>query len=81
MCMDYDPQVPRQCREDDAEDVLDKEKVNFCEWFRPSPGAFDPALASAADQARSELDALFGDGPADRAADDNGLSDAEKLFK
>jgi hypothetical protein len=81
MCIDYDPQVPRQCREDDAEDVLDKEKVNFCEWFRPNPGAFDPAFASADDKARSELDALFGDGPADSVADDNGLSDAEKLFK
>ena len=81
MCLDYDPEVPRQCREDDAEDVTDKEKVNFCEWFRPNPDAFDPALANAASQARSELDALFGSEPASGAADDNVLSEAEKLFK
>ena len=81
MCVDYDPEVPRQCREDDAEDVLDKVKVNFCEWFRPNADAFDPTLANAADKARSELDALFGDGPADGGSDSDALSEAEKLFK
>ena len=81
MCVFYDPEVPRQCREDDAEDVKDKEKVNFCEWFRPNPDAFDPALASAASRARSELDALFGDGPGAGASDDDALTEAEKLFK
>ena len=81
MCIDYDPEVPRQCREDDAEDVTDKAKVNFCEWFRPSPDAYVPGLDLAASRARSELDSLFGDGPAATSSDDDVLSEAEKLFK
>ena len=80
-CLHFDPAVPRQCREDGAEDVKDKDRNNFCDWFAPSAKAFDPARKSAADEARSALDALFGDGDTPRAADDPELSDAEKLFK
>lgn len=61
MCVNYDPRVPRQCREDGAEDVTDKEKSNFCDWFEPSAAAFDPARKSEADAARAALAALFGD--------------------
>ncbi len=43
MCKDFDPSVPRQCREDGAEDVTEKDRVNFCDWFSPSEAAFDPA--------------------------------------
>lgn len=62
MCVFFDRHAPSQCREDDAEDVTDKERVNFCDWFKPSDAAFDPQRKSAADAARSELDALFGAG-------------------
>ena len=81
MCLHSDPDVPAQCREDDAEEVYEKEKLNFCEWFAPSDSAFDPAMKAEADRAREALDALFGDGenPGDSA--DPGASDAEKLFK
>ena len=61
MCKSFDPQVPRQCREDGAEDVVEKERANFCDWFKPSPDAFDPTRKSAADEARAALDALFDD--------------------
>ena len=43
MCVHFDASVPKQCREDDAEEVLDKEKLNFCDWFKASADAFDPA--------------------------------------
>ncbi|NNL52319.1 MAG: hypothetical protein HKO73_16070 [Woeseiaceae bacterium] len=62
MCLYFDPGVPRQCREDGAEDVTDKERVNFCDWFKPSETAFDPHRKSAEDAAKDELAALFGDG-------------------
>lgn len=83
MCRHYDPHVPRQCREDDAEDVKEKERLNFCDYFVPSANAFDAAGKRAADQASSQLDALFGDGEAGDtdSSDDGGLSDAEKLFR
>jgi len=62
MCRHFDPRVPRQCREDGAEDVAEKERPNFCDWFVPSPGAYDPARKSEDDAARDALAALFGDG-------------------
>lgn len=61
MCMYFDSGVPRQCREDGAEDVTEKERVNFCDWFKPSESAFDPQRSSEADAARGALAALFGD--------------------
>lgn len=61
MCVHYDRNVPRQCREDGAEDVKEKERPNFCDWYKPSERAFDPDRKSGEDQARAALDALFGD--------------------
>ena len=62
MCKHFDRNVPRQCREDGAEDVTEKERVNFCDWFQPNENAFDPQRKAAADEARQALDDLFGDG-------------------
>jgi hypothetical protein len=59
MCRHFDPRVARQCREDGADDVSDKERPGFCDWFIPSENAFDPERKSAADEAKSALDALF----------------------
>ena len=81
MCRFFDVHVPKQCREDDAEEVFEKEKANFCEWFKPSAKAFDPARAREAGDAKSALAALFGDEPESRVAVDDLLNDAEDLFK
>lgn len=81
MCDHFDPDVPGQCREEDAEDVLEKERVNFCDWFVPSGDAFDPRRSDQAHRAEAELRALFGDGDADGAGADGSLADAEDLFK
>ncbi len=61
MCIYFDVAVPRKCREDGAEDVTEKERSNFCDWFKPSDEAFDPNRKSAADEAEDALAALFGD--------------------
>ena len=61
MCRHFDRQVPRQCREDGAEDVTEKERPNFCDWFKPSQDAFEPARKASADAARDALAALFND--------------------
>ena len=61
MCVHFDERVPRKCREDGAEDVTEKERPNFCDWFKPSDTAFDPARKSEADAAQDALAALFGD--------------------
>lgn len=60
MCAHYSPHIPRQCREDGAEDVKEKDRPNFCDWFLPSEGAFDPDRKSESDAAKDALEALFG---------------------
>lgn len=82
MCRFFDPAVPKQCREDDAEEVTDKERANFCEWFEPDPNAFDPARAGDAVAAEAKLAALFGEGEA--SAEEGGdelLDKAKDLFR
>ena len=81
MCVFYDPDVAKQCREDDAEEVFDKEKVNFCEWYEPTTDAYDPVTAGQAEKARSELAALFGEETNRQTEPDAQLKDAEDLFK
>lgn len=61
MCVFFDERVPRQCREDGAEDVTDKERPNFCDWYKPSDSAFDPNRKEQAQAAEQALAALFGD--------------------
>lgn len=61
MCLHYDRSVPRQCREDGAEDVKEKDRLNFCDWYQPSAKAFDADRKAEEDQARAALDALFDD--------------------
>jgi hypothetical protein len=61
MCVYFDRHVPKQCREDDAEEVIEKERLNFCEWFKPSDSAFDADRKDEEDAARAALEDLFGD--------------------
>ena len=61
MCVHFDRHVPKQCREDDAEEVIEKARLNFCEWFKPSESAFEPDRKSEEDEAKAALEDLFGD--------------------
>lgn len=57
-CCFYAPGHYNDCREPQAERVLDKERANFCDFFRPGSGA--PAEGSdPKEAARAALDALF----------------------
>ena len=57
-CGFYDPAYNNQCRETQAERVVDKNRFNFCEYFRPAAsGAAKPASPAA--DGRAKLDALF----------------------
>lgn len=78
MCTAWDPRVPKKCREEGAEEVRGKDTANFCDWFRPRPGAFDPAIAAAEQRAQGQLAALFGAGTA--APSDPGAAAADALF-
>ena len=60
MCVEYDVAVAKHCREPTAEEVRDKQGANFCDFFRPRPGAYPPPDRTAVDSARAELERLFG---------------------
>lgn len=60
LCVDYEPRLAKHCREPTAEEVRDKEHANFCDHFKPRPGAFKAADAATVDAARAELERLFG---------------------
>ncbi len=49
-----------QCAEPQADPVLDKERANFCDFFRPRANAFVADEAEGASDAKTTLDALFG---------------------
>jgi hypothetical protein len=61
LCEFHDTAVAKSCREPVAEEVKDKTRANFCDYFRPRPHAFT-AAGDAAAQARSQLESLFGGG-------------------
>jgi hypothetical protein len=67
MCRFFAPGVARSCAEPVAEEVRDKVRANFCDYFQARPGAY--AAGSEAQKARSQLDALFGVAPGEAAAD------------
>lgn len=81
MCEFYDPNVPKQCTEDDAEEVLEKDRLNFCDWFKPGSDVFDADRAAEETRAKSELRSLFGDDESPKDEDDALLKQAEDLFK
>jgi hypothetical protein len=81
MCEFYDAAVPKKCREDDAEEVTEKERSNFCDWFKPAPDAFDPVRADNAARAKTALAALFGEGAEHTSDDDDQLRRAKDLFR
>ena len=80
LCRFYDARTTRQCSEIRAEEVIDKEHANFCDWFKPRPDAFDARAQQKATAAKSKLDALFGAGAGAHEAKDPAREAAERLF-
>src|SRR5580693_8284121 len=60
MCVDYDTRIAKHCREPTAEEVSDKTHANFCDHFKPRPGAYTAPNTAEVDKAKSELERLFG---------------------
>lgn len=60
MCVDYDVQVAKHCREPTAEEVRDKQSANFCDFFKPRSAAYIAPNTDEVARARAELDKLFG---------------------
>ncbi len=75
-CKHYDPNLSDACREDRADFVLDKDKANFCDYFRANPRAHKPCDDGEARDARAKLAALFGEEPPD--GEDPGQGSVQK---
>ncbi len=58
-CQHYDLSAYNECRETQADRVLEKEKGNFCDYFAPSDKSMVGAATAKKDDAKSRLDALF----------------------
>ena len=48
------------CNEPRAESVSDREKANFCDWFKPQVGLPASGQSDQPDDAREQLASLFG---------------------
>ena len=80
LCRFHDITVAKQCREPVAEEVRDKQRANFCDYFMVRDDAYQPGDKSAANQARAQLDALFGK-PASQSTDEQAaLAALKELF-
>jgi hypothetical protein len=83
LCEFYSLAVAKHCRETIAEEVKDKERANFCDYFKPRPDAYSTVEVSAATKAKSDLDALFGGtkpATAEPSAAEKAKAELEKLF-
>lgn len=56
-CEFYDPAVNKQCRENQADLVSEKERSNFCDYFRPKAGI--GSRVQSRDAMKAAADALF----------------------
>lgn len=84
LCKEYDPMVSNACREDRADFILEKEKANFCDYFKPRPNAYQRKDHHAAADARAKLADLFGDEPEEIENETNknpALTESEKALE
>jgi hypothetical protein len=58
-CEFYDPAAYNECRESRAERVLEKDRSNFCDWFRGRAGTHPKGKDDRQEAARKGLDDLF----------------------
>ena len=79
LCEWYSTAVAKHCREPIAEEVKDKERANFCDYYKPKPGAYAAAPEAAAAKAKADLEALFGGGKPSAA--DQSRAALDELFK
>jgi hypothetical protein len=83
LCRFYDVLVAKHCREPIAEEVRDKQRANYCDYFSPQSGAYSRAGLDAAADAKTALESLFSSGtPAEsqQSAADKARAELDALF-
>ena len=61
MCEYFHPGGTGECDEERADPPVIKESANFCEFFKPVPGRFQPSGQKQQQSAEASLNSLFGD--------------------
>lgn len=87
-CKNYASALNDACREERADFVLDKDKANFCDYFKANPRPFQPKDTSEARQAKAGLADLFGEETLETEEEvstpkndaEQALSDLQNLF-
>src|ERR1700744_3773349 len=59
MCVEYDTSYAKHCKEPTAEEERKKDEANFCDHFKPKPGAYRPANVDEISKSKAALDDLF----------------------
>ena len=59
-CQLFERSAYQQCREPTVEEVRDKQRANFCDYFKPAAGLKAARDTSTTDAARAALEQLFG---------------------
>ena len=81
LCEFFAPGRSKACRETIVDEVTEKERANFCDYFKPRPGAYDSSGEQRSAQARGALDALFGGDSSAAEVQDDPRKALEDLFK
>jgi hypothetical protein len=58
-CEFHDPPSHNQCRETQADPIVEKDRANRCEWFRATRTGGAGKAGRTQEDARAKLDALF----------------------
>jgi hypothetical protein len=58
-CEHYDPKVYNECKETSADKVRDRDRANYCEYFRARGSASTSAAGKAKNDLLSAAEALF----------------------
>lgn len=74
MCRHFTDNATAPCADERTEPPVNKEGANFCDFFRPTPHSYQVGRRERKFQAKSHLDALFGQiaAPGESAADGGG---------
>lgn len=82
MCVEYDTSKAKHCREPTAEEVREKDRANFCDFYKPREKAYTPPDLASLGASKAGLDALFGGGAKPAApATDEARTPLDDLFK
>ena len=86
LCEWYSVAVAKHCREPIADEVKDKERANFCDYFKPRENAHSTVAVKAGATAKAELESLFGGANASSqsstpSAVERARQELESLFK